>query len=72
MPRREPPSLYVVAAPAEKHGFFGWAARLRGLFKGKSGRGRLPDDLLADVLADNGLRAREQERRRPQISGPRR
>ena len=70
MPRRQAPNLYLVAADVEKRGFFGWAMRLKGILGRKTRQRPLPNDLLADVLADNGLRARELERRRPQISGP--
>lgn len=69
MPRRQVPYLNLVAPPVEKRGVFDWVMRLKGILGVKSRQRPLPNDLLADVLADNGLRAREQERRRPQSSG---
>jgi len=48
----------------------GLSMRLGWISSGKPAPQRLPDDLLADVLGDNGLRAREEIRRRPIESGP--
>jgi len=69
MPRRQAPYLSLVVAPAEKHGVFIWAMRLKGILGGKSRQQPIPNDLLADVLADDSLRAREQERHRSRICG---
>ena len=70
MPRRQPSTPSLVTTPAANRGLFGLAMRLKGLIRTNPARPAVPDDLLADVLADNGLRAREEERRKPQISGP--
>ncbi|MCK7615653.1 hypothetical protein [Roseibium sediminicola] len=69
MPRRQPPPLFLVPAPAEPRGLRSWTSILKILLRRKPALRAIPDDLLADVLADNGLRAREQIRRRPEISG---
>ena len=69
MPRRQPPTLVLVTTPAETHGLRSWTSTLKGLLRWTPALRPVPDDLLADVLADNGLRAREQTRRRPVISG---
>lgn len=70
MPDRHIAHLHLVPATFEPRGLENWAAALKALFRNNPGYGTVPPDLLADVLADNGLRAREEERRRPQISGP--
>ncbi|WP_269581312.1 hypothetical protein [Roseibium sp. Sym1] len=53
----------------------GWSIRMKRVIRKwlsarRLPRQALPHDLLADVLADNGLRAREEECRQPRISGP--
>lgn len=69
MPRRQPPPLFLVPAPAEPHGWRSWTSTLISLIRRKPALRAIPDDLLADVMSDNGLRAREQTRRRPVVSG---
>ena len=69
MPRRQPASLYLVPPAAEPQGLVRWRTFLKNLIRKPASPGAVPHDLIADVLADNGLRAREQERRQPQISG---
>ena len=60
--------------PAKARGLFRLIAFLRRKLGTSgslpSGRHRIPDDLLKDVLSDNGLRAREENRRRTVASGP--
>jgi len=70
MPRRQHPFLYLVSTPGENRGPARWAVRLIRLFSKETARPAIPEYLLADVLADNGLRALETERRRPKIGGP--
>jgi len=70
MPRQHTTIPSLVPRSGGNSGLFGWATRLMALVWKRSARPDVPDDLLADILVDNGLRAREQERRRPLISGP--
>ncbi|EAV40843.1 hypothetical protein SIAM614_17564 [Stappia aggregata IAM 12614] len=64
----------AAALPARTRGLSRLVAFLRrslgNLLSRPSRRHPIPDDLLQDVLSDNGLRAREENRRRPIISGP--
>ncbi|WP_422376983.1 hypothetical protein [Roseibium sp.] len=69
MPRPHPAHLHLVPPSSDSRGLENWATALKQLFRKKPAYGAIPHDLLADVLADNGLRAREEERQRPQISG---
>jgi hypothetical protein len=60
--------------PSRTRGLYQLAALLRRklgkALSRRSSHQSIPDDLLLDVLSDNDLRAREENRRRPIISGP--
>lgn len=64
----------VVQYASARNGLFrllaGFGTKLGRIASTKPAAQFLPDDLLADVLSDNGLRAREETRRRPIVSGP--
>jgi hypothetical protein len=64
----------AAALPARTRGLNRLVAYLRrslgNLLSLPSRHPPIPDDLLQDVLSDNGLRAREENRRKPVISGP--
>ncbi|GAB2183308.1 hypothetical protein [Roseibium sp. LAB1] len=64
----------TAASPSRARGLYQLVALLRKKLGNtrflRSRRQPIPDDLLLDVLSDNGLRAREEIRRRPVISGP--
>lgn len=75
MPSNQPLPPSLAAPETGSPDGIGWSIRMkRGIRNWLPARHiprqALPHDLLADVLADNGLRAREEECRRPQISGP--
>lgn len=75
MPRGHATPQAPITTAAGQRGIAGWATRLRNLLRSLtllrvSARQTVPRDLLADVLADNGLRAREQDCRRARLGCP--